>query len=60
MLHKNWEMTSEEQRVRIAQMKAQTERISTISQDNEDDGVMIINDLQEGGKAVRDSDSEIP
>ena len=60
MLHKNWEMTSEEQRVRIAQMKAQTERISTISQDNEDDGVMIINDLQEGGKTVRDSDSEIP
>ncbi len=60
MLHKNWEMASEEQRVRIAQMKVQTERISTISQDNEDDGVMIINDLQEDGKAVRDSDSEIP
>ncbi len=47
MLHKNWDATSEEQRVRIAQMKAQTERLSADSADGEEDGVEIINDADE-------------
>lgn len=44
MLHKDWGMASEEQRSRIAQIKAQTERLSAQPVENEDDGVEIIND----------------
>lgn len=44
MLHKDWCMASEEQRARIAQIKAQTERLSVQPVENEDDGVEIIND----------------
>lgn len=46
MLHKNWELASEEQKSRIAQMKAQTERIQLESgtSDNEE-RVVIVNDL---------------
>lgn len=44
MLHKDWEAASEEQRSRIAQIKAQTERLSAQPVENEDDGVEIIND----------------
>ena len=47
MLHKDWGMVSEEQRARIAQIKAQTERLSTQPIENEDDGVEIINDADE-------------
>ena len=47
MLHKNWEAASEEQRVRIAQMKAQTERLSVDPTDGDEDGVEIINDADE-------------
>lgn len=47
MLHKDWSMASEEQRSRIAQIKAQTERLSTQPVENEDDGVEIINDADE-------------
>lgn len=47
MLHKDWGMASEEQRARIAQIKAQTERLSTQPVENEDDGVEIINDADE-------------
>ena len=48
MLHKNWELASEEQRSRIAQIKAQTERIQVESgtSDNEE-RVVIVNDLPE-------------
>ena len=52
MLHKDWGMATEEQRARIAQIKAQTERLSVQPVDNEDDGVEIIND------ADRDSSEE--
>ncbi len=52
MLHKDWGMASEEQRSRIAQIKAQTERLSVQPVENEDDGVEIIND------AVRESIDE--
>lgn len=44
MLHKDWGMASEEQRARIAQIKAQTEHLSAQPVENEDDGVEIIND----------------
>lgn len=48
MLHKDWEAASEEQKARIAQMKAQTERIQIESGigDNEEK-VVIVNDLPE-------------
>ena len=43
MLHKDWEAASEEQRSRIAQIKAQTERLSVNPVDTDEDGVEIIN-----------------
>lgn len=61
MLHKNWEATSEEQRARIAQMKAQTERLAQAPTDGEEDGVEIINDANEkAGQNIRDSNTEVP
>ena len=42
--HDNWELATEEQRVRIAQIKAQTERLSSVFSESEEDGVTIIND----------------
>lgn len=44
MLHKNWELASEEQKTRIAQMKAQTEKLVQDPNDDTEDGVEIIND----------------
>lgn len=45
MLHKNWEMASDEQKARIEQIRAQTEKITRESdKSNDDDGVTIIND----------------
>lgn len=61
MLHKNWELVTDEQKSRIAQIKAQTERLSAEPTDGKNDGVEIINDADE--KASQDighSDSEIP
>lgn len=61
MLHKNWEAASEEQRARIAQMKAQTERLAQAPTDGEEDGVEIINDANEkAGQNIRDSNTEVP
>lgn len=60
MLHKDWESASEEQKVRIVQMKAQTQRISLEPAGAEDDGVEIINDTQkEAGADLRDHHSEV-
>lgn len=36
MIHKNWESASEEQRARIAQMKAQTDKLTGNNQEIED------------------------
>ena len=36
MHHKNWEVASEEQRARIAQMKAQTDKLTGNNQEIED------------------------
>ena len=61
MLHKNWEAASEEQRARIAQMKAQTERLAQAPTDGEEDGVEIINDADEKAyQNIRDSNTEVP
>lgn len=61
MLHKNWDLATEEQRARIANMKAQTERLSAAPTDGENDGVEIINDADEkASQNIRHSNSEIP
>ena len=44
MLHKNWELASEEQKSRIAQMTAQTAKLSQDPGADTEDGVEIIND----------------
>lgn len=59
MLHKDWEGASEEQRCRIEHIRAQTERISTVNQSGDEDGVVIINDLQKRSETIGDSNSEI-
>ena len=41
MLHHDWDAASEEQRARIAALKAKT-----YVQDDNDDGVVIINDVE--------------
>jgi hypothetical protein len=48
LLHKNWDLATDEQRARIAQIKAQTEKINRESIPEEDDGVVIINDAPKG------------
>lgn len=59
MLHKDWESASEEQRCRIEHIRAQTERISTVNQSGDEEGVVIINDLQKRSETIGDSNSEI-
>lgn len=54
------ELDQEEQRARIAQIKAQTERLTAVPMDGEEDGVEIINDADEkAGQNIGDSDSKI-
>lgn len=51
---------TEEQRARIAQMKAQTERLATAPTDGEEDGVEIINDADEkAGQDIGDRNTEV-
>lgn len=53
-------MATEEQKAKIAQMKAQTERLAAAPIDGEEDGVEIINDADEkAGQNIRDSDTEV-
>lgn len=53
-------MATEEQAAKIAQMKAQTERLAAAPTDGEEDGVEIINDADEkADQNIRDSDSEV-
>lgn len=60
MLHKNWELASEEQRSRIDQIKAQTERLAYEHAGQEEDGVEIINDTQkEAGQDIGHSNPEV-
>lgn len=58
MLHKDWGMASEEQRARIAQIKAQTERLSVQPVENEDDGVEIINDADKSSDEPIEKETE--
>jgi uncharacterized protein YjcR len=44
LLHKNWDLATEEQKARIAQMRAQTDRISLEPKIGEEDGVEVVND----------------
>lgn len=45
LLHKNWDLATDEQKARVAQIKAQTERLERESQDDDgEEGVEIIND----------------
>ena len=54
-------MATEEQKAKIAQMKAQTERLAQAPTDGEEDGVEIINDADEkAGQNIRDSNTEVP
>lgn len=60
MLHKNWELVSEEQKARIAQIKAQTERIAYGHSDQDEDGVEIINDApKEASENIGYCDTEV-
>ncbi len=60
MLHKNWDLASEEQRSRIAQIRAQTERLAYEHTDQEEDGVEIINDApEETDKDIGYCDTEV-
>lgn len=58
LLHKNWDLATEEQKARIAQLKANTERIQNGSNDDGEDGVTIVNDAP-AGEDIRYSDSEV-
>lgn len=48
LLHKNWDIATEEQRARIEQIKANTERMKAGGGEEEGDGVTIINDAPTG------------
>lgn len=48
LLHKNWELATEEQKARIESMKAQAEKASREKAEDDDDGVVIINDAPKG------------
>lgn len=61
LLHKRWDLASEEQKARIAQMRAQTSRITLEHKTEEDDGVEVVNDApKEAGQDIGDSDTEVP
>lgn len=55
LLHKNWDMASEEQKARIEQIKANADRLRRDSDnEDEDEGVEIINDAKEEKEAGTD------
>ena len=62
LLHKNWDLATKEQKARIKNLKANTERLrhETTAAD-EDEGVEIINDApaEETGKDIRIDNSEV-
>lgn len=61
LLHKNWDLATEEQKTRIAQMKANTERLRSDAEPDMDEGVEIINDApKEADTVVRDNHTEVP
>lgn len=48
LLHKNWELATDEQKARILQIKANTERMKSSGNDDGEDGVVIVNDAPTG------------
>lgn len=61
LLHKRWDLAADEQKARIEQMRANTERIRKGSGPEEDEGVEIINDAwKEAGTDIGDSDPQVP
>lgn len=60
MLHKDWEIASEEQKARIAKIKAETERLSLAETDINDDGIEVINDADEkASQNIGNSNTEV-
>lgn len=59
LLHKNWELATDEQKARILQIKANTERMKSSGNDDGEDGVVIVNDAPTG-EDIRHSDTEVP
>ena len=60
MLHKDWAAATEEQRARIDQIRAQTERLANVSPESDEDGVEIINDAdQKAGADIGHCDPEV-
>ena len=62
LLHKRWDLATDEQKARIEQMKANTDRLRRDSPDEEEDGVEILNDAaeEEAGTDIGDHHSEVP
>lgn len=62
LLHKNWDLATKEQKARIKQLKANTEKLTKDgSGSEENEGVEIINDApKEAGKDIRTDNSEVP
>lgn len=61
LLHKQWDLATDEQKARIEQMKANTDRLRRDSTDEEEDGVEILNDTaeKETGKDIGDHHPEV-
>lgn len=60
LLHKRWDLATDEQKARIEQMRANTERIQRNYEQEEDEGVEIINDAEKkAGEDIRDSDTKV-
>ena len=62
LLHKRWDLATDEQKARIEQMKANTDRLKRDSSEAEEDGVEIINDAaeKEAGENIGDHHPEVP
>lgn len=60
LLHKRWDLATDEQRARITQIRAQTARIN-LEQNSRDDGVEVVNDApKEASTDIRDCNTEVP
>lgn len=62
LLHKRWDLATDEQKARIEQMKANTDRLKRDSSEDEEDGVEILNDAEKekAGADIGDHHSEVP
>lgn len=59
-LSDHMDMATEEQKTKIAMMKAQTERMAFEPITGDDDGVEIINDAEEASKNIEHNNTEVP